>query len=276
MGEVMEIAEPLAGSRSDLEGMGTALEYRTIWKSPMSGASRRHQFKFFNRLALSIFRRKLLSIQGGEIIQCFRQPYSLVANHSVKYEALLLPAVVNFLREGHPIHFMADWNFRLWPLVGHLMVLGESITVARKPAKPAILNVLRPLYVGKNPPMDQARIYLEKGEPVGIFPEGTANANAGRLLRGDRGAAWLSLQTRVPLLPVGIRFRGNHPDWRIQEFSPMEIEFGQPMFPEDRLEDKPSDLETVKHWHEAMMKQISELCRKNWNPQTKRKKYESD
>jgi len=43
----------------------------------------------------------------------------LVLNHSTKLEAVLLPALLMLLRGGHHLHFMADWNYRLIPGLGH-------------------------------------------------------------------------------------------------------------------------------------------------------------
>jgi len=273
---VRKIEWPLAGSRPIPEDAGTRLAFRAIWRTPLPGARGKFQFRFFNRVVLSLLRGKLLNMRGAGIIHDYHKPYVLVANHSLRYEAVLLLTLVNHLREGHPIHFLADWNYRLWPLIGHLMVLAESITVVRKPAKPAFLNVFKPLFTDDIAPLEKARLYLEQGEPVGIFPEGTRNPNPSRMLLGDRGAAWLSLQAGVPVLPVGIRFPGVPPSGHIVEWTPLEIEFGNPLFPSARLEGRASDLDAVKEWHETIMMEISRLCRKEWNPKLRRKKHESD
>ncbi len=44
---------------------------------------------------------------------------------------------------------------------------------------------------------------LEKGEGIGIYPEGTRSRD-GRLYRGRTGVAWLALSTGAPVVPVGL------------------------------------------------------------------------
>ena len=50
---------------------------------------------------------------------------------------------------------------------------------------------------------DQVRRVLDRGEVVGVFPEGTRSRD-GLLHRGHSGAAHLALTTGAPLVPVGI------------------------------------------------------------------------
>lgn len=50
---------------------------------------------------------------------------------------------------------------------------------------------------------EQIRDVLDRGEVVGIFPEGTRSRD-GLLHRGHSGAAHLAITTGVPLVPVGI------------------------------------------------------------------------
>ena len=105
---VTKIEWPLAGSRPVPEDAGTGLAFRAIWRTPLPGARGKFQFRFFNRVVLSLLRGKLLNMRGAGIIHDYRQPYIMVANHSLRYEAMLLLTLVNYLREGHPIHFLAD------------------------------------------------------------------------------------------------------------------------------------------------------------------------
>lgn len=45
--------------------------------------------------------------------------------------------------------------------------------------------------------------FIESGDGVGIYPEGTRSRD-GRLYRGRTGVGWLALTTGVPVVPVGL------------------------------------------------------------------------
>jgi 1-acyl-sn-glycerol-3-phosphate acyltransferase len=158
------------------------------------------------------------------------------------------------------VHFVADWNFRMIPGVGLLYRRGGAITVVRKPARPRFLNVLRPLYADPVPALERARRHLLAGRSVGIFPEGTVNRDPARLLAGRGGAARLSLETGVAIVPAGIRF----PHRTDNALGSMEIEFGAPLQPPQIAGAAP--LALVREWHAAAMTEIARLSGKQWNP----------
>ncbi|MFH5231144.1 lysophospholipid acyltransferase family protein [Antrihabitans spumae] len=51
--------------------------------------------------------------------------------------------------------------------------------------------------------MNTARIYLDKGKLVGLYPEGTRSPD-GRLYKGKTGLARLALETGVPVIPCAM------------------------------------------------------------------------
>jgi 1-acyl-sn-glycerol-3-phosphate acyltransferase len=153
-----------------------------------------------------VTRRCVHSLDGLEHIAPGRDPFILALNHGTRLEALLVPPFLFLLRHGERIHFMADWNFRMVPGIDLLYRRAGVITIARKPARPRFLNVLKPLFTDAVPPADQARRHLAAGRSVGVFPEGTVNRDPLRLKRGRPGAAQLSLETGVPVVPVGLRY----------------------------------------------------------------------
>lgn len=205
------------------------------------------------RAVASLSQRAVLSIAGQERVMPACDPFILVANHSTRLESIILPSLLMLLRGGRPVHFMADWNFMLLPLVGRLYRSAQVIVVPHKDARPRFLNALRPLFRSDLPPFEQARRHLEAGRSVGLFPEGTVNRDRRFLLRGRLGAARLSLETGVPVVPVGLRFPLAAADAAIAEGSPMEIEFGAPLVPEAQA-GRP---QFVREWHEEVMSAIA-------------------
>jgi 1-acyl-sn-glycerol-3-phosphate acyltransferase len=206
-------------------------------------------------------RGKVHSIAGLEHIAPDRDPFILALNHGTRLEALLVPPLLILLRRGQRIHFMADWNFRMIPGVGLLYRRAGVITVARKPARPRFLNLLKPLFTDQMSPTEQARRHLAAGRSVGVFPEGTVNRDPLRLKRGRPGAAQLSLETGVPVVPVGLRFPTVPRGAAIPEGSPMAIEIGPPLMPP--AAGKPA-YAAIWARHGEIMTAIARLSGKSW------------
>jgi 1-acyl-sn-glycerol-3-phosphate acyltransferase len=146
------------------------------------------------RAAALIASRHVVAIHGMHNVQAAKDPFILAANHSTRRESLLVPALLFLHRGGRLVHFLADWNFRLIPGVGFLYSRAQVVTVARKSAKPRLLNVFKPLYAHPEPALERARIHLAAGRPIGVFPEGQVNRDPSRLLRGRHGTARLSIE----------------------------------------------------------------------------------
>jgi 1-acyl-sn-glycerol-3-phosphate acyltransferase len=203
--------------------------------------------------------RNVRTVRGLEHVGIDRDPFILAINHSTRLEALVIPALLMLLRGGRRVHFLADWNFRIIPGVGLLYSRSGAITVMRKSAKPRFLNLLKPLFSSPTSSAEQARQHLISGRSIGIFPEGTVNRNTDRLLRGRLGAARLSLETGIAVVPAGLRFPDMARGEVIPEASPMDISFGPPL--------EPSSAMTLPAWHAAIMTAISAVSGKSWNHQ---------
>jgi 1-acyl-sn-glycerol-3-phosphate acyltransferase len=202
------------------------------------------------------------SIAGLEHIAPGRDPFILALNHGTRLEALLVPPLLFLLRDGQRIHFMADWNFRMIPGVGLLYRRAGVITIMHKPARPRFLNLLKPLFTDQTSPSEQARTHLAAGRSIGVFPEGTVNRDPLRLKRGRPGAAQLSLETGVPVVPVGLRFPTVPRGAPIPEGSPMAIEIGPPLIPP--AAGKPAYV-AIWGWHGEIMTAIARLSGKSWD-----------
>ncbi|MEW6303932.1 MAG: lysophospholipid acyltransferase family protein [Verrucomicrobiota bacterium] len=225
--------------------------------------------RFLTRGTLVAFRQRILEVQGLEHVRPENDPFILVLNHSQKLEAVLAPAIFFHYRDGKRIHFIADWNFCLIPGVYLFYRAGQTITLVRKPARPRFLNVFKPLFTDGVPAYERARQRLDAGASVGIFPEGTTNRDSSRLLRGFNGAAKLSLESGVKVVPVGLTFPGVPPGEKVSEFAPMRVNIGPPMQPE-KLNGAPS-AEAVNDWHACVMRAIGRLSGKEWQANTSRR-----
>lgn len=210
-----------------------------------------------------ISRGRMRGLSGLEHIGPEKDPFILVLNHSSYQEALLVPALLFLLRRGRRIHFLADWHFRMIPGVNLLYRRGGVVTVTRKPARLRVLNGLKPLFADALPPIEQARQHLREGRSVGIFPEGTINRDPLRLLKGRTGAARLSLETGIPIVPAGLRFPTSPATGRIREGSIMEMAIGAPLTPPP-CPGGAATLAGVRAWHGQIMTAISALSRKSW------------
>ena len=232
-----------------------------------------HSPGFLSTLAVktcaAVGARFVVEISGQEHLHPDNDPFIVVLNHNQKLEALYVPGILIHLRKGKIIHFLADWNFCLVPGVWLFYHWGHVITIARKPAKPRFLNIFKPLFTSREPGFTRAERALAEGRPIGIFPEGTTNRNPTRLLKGFSGAAQLSLQTQVPVLPIGIRFPNHDRTKPIPECIPVSLNIGAPLDPQP-VSGKPK-LDQIRAWHRQIMTTIADLSGKTWQPQNRRK-----
>lgn len=240
-----------------------------ICKGPLPELKGQFLTRLFTRTTLLLKRKNVLGIEGIEHVSGQKDPFIVVANHSQRSEALLLPAILFFLRKGRRIHFMADWNFCLFPPIGLLYWCGEVILLTRKPAKPMFLNIFRPLFTSRLTGFAKAHSLIKEGKSIGIFPEGTTNRHPKRLLKGYSGAARLALETGIPVVPTGLYFPGFTGVQPIQESSPVQIRFAPPILPVARVENP--TLQQIKSLHEEIMTEISRLCGKSWQRRSQRK-----
>ena len=203
---------------------------------------------------------RVRAVHGLEHIAPENDPIVLVANHNTRREALLVPGLLVFYRGGRLIRFLADWNFRLIPGIGFIYRRSGAITVTRKSARPRFLNLLKPIYRDPLTSLERARRHLANGHSVGTFPEGTVNRDSARLLVGRTGAARLSLEARVPVVPMGIRF----PEATAERPGPMELFIGAPRRPPAATK-TPAPFSAVREWHASIMTDIARLSGKEWS-----------
>jgi 1-acyl-sn-glycerol-3-phosphate acyltransferase len=207
-------------------------------------------------------RARVRIISGLEFVDPANDPFILVLNHSTRRESLLVPAALLLHRGGRLIHFMADWNFRLVPGLGLIYGRAQTITVTRKSARPRLLNALKPWYLEPLPAVERARTCLLAGRSVGIFPEARVNRDPVRLLKGRTGAAFLSLETGLPIIPAGIYLPDAGAERPLQR-AMLEIRIGAPLNPPP-LTSCRAPIADLRAWHATIMAEIARLSGKAW------------
>ena len=245
---------------------------RDVIQHPMPGLPPERWIGFWIRLLTWIAKSRVLEVRGLEHIRTTQDPFVLTPNHSQRLEALVLPALLGFLRNGKVVHFFADWLVMLYPIIGRVVMMHGPIVVTRKPAKIAWLNRFRVRFANVLPPFEQAAHLLKAGESVAIFPEGTMNRDRTRLLRGFSGAAQLTLKEQISVVPAGIRFPRRKGSGRITDWEPWVLEFGPPLHPPPLKTAEP-EIREIRDWHAQIMQAISSLSGKQWTPENQRTRY---
>lgn len=140
-------------------------------------------------------------------------PFVVAANHYSHLDPVVIGASV-----GKPIRYLAvDELFGISTIFDRLLGWVGVIPISRSRAPVRTLRV--------------ALARLEAGEIVGVFPEGTRVSRWGDL-PPKRGAAWLAVRAKVPLLPVAVvgtdRAFGLDNRWHS---APIGVVVGRPLSP---------------------------------------------
>jgi 1-acyl-sn-glycerol-3-phosphate acyltransferase len=154
-------------------------------------------------------------VEGGHQLPR-RGPVILAANHVSFFDSVVLIMTVRrTLSFVGKVEYLDSWKTRrLLPALG-------MIPVDRTDGRRAVTA------------LKIAASVLEAGQLFAIYPEGTRSPD-GNLHAGHTGAAYLSMATRVPIVPVGIvgTNRIQPPGTRIpRPFRPVTVRFGTPIDP---------------------------------------------
>lgn len=105
-----------------------------------------------------------------------------------------------------------------------------------------------------------AKECLEQGKVIGVYPEGTRTLT-GELQRAKTGVARLTLASKVPVLPVGLKgtFDILPKGKNIPSFKRAEVNFGKMMY-FDEYYGKENDKKTIRLVVNKIMKEIAKLC----------------
>jgi len=242
------------------------LSRSTLLTTPYRHPPERRSTRWVIRATLLALGSFVRSVDGIDRLRRLDGPFVAALNHSQRTEAFLVPALLAWLRGGRIIRFLADWNFMLLPPVYLLYKSARVIPVTTKRARPRILTPLRDLLAPPPTGFACARQCLKDGRPVGLFVEGTTNPHPTCLLRGKRGAARLSLEADVPVLPVGIRFPDHdNPSQPIANGESLSVHVGVPMSPPTTAD--------VADWHAAIMRAVADRAAASWAPSHARRPH---
>ena len=183
-----------------------------------------------------------ISVVGGDNVPA-HGPAILAPNHVSVIDSFFLPATlgrrITFVGKSE---YLDDWKTRrLFPALGMIPIdRGGGNASARA--------------------LDTAARLLTDGELFGVYPEGT-RARDGFLHKGHTGAARLSMRTGAPIIPVGILGTRavQPPDARAPKpFRPVEVRFGEPIFPSETGSATNQRLQ-LRHMTDELMFEIKNL-----------------
>lgn len=157
-------------------------------------------------------------VRGGHHIPS-AGPAVIAANHIGYLDFTFIGGAAR--ARGRRIRFMAKRSVFAVPVVGRLMNAMHHIPVDRMHGASAYRRALN---------------LLDAGQIVGVFPEATIS-RSWLLKPFRRGAAGLSVNRRVPLLPVvvwgGHRILTVDGHWSARRRMPITIIIGEPLHPHD-------------------------------------------
>jgi 1-acyl-sn-glycerol-3-phosphate acyltransferase len=171
---------------------------------------------------------QLIEVEHAERLAAIPEPAIFALNHANALEALLVPAALLYLRAGRPLHFLADWMYVEAPVLGWLLRQSDPIPVYGKPARFRLRERHRRERL-RRPVLEACLAQLDRGESIGIFPEGTRNRRGGALLRGRRGLGELALAAAVPVVPAAISYPAQARLGRVPHAGRLLLTIGEPL-----------------------------------------------
>jgi 1-acyl-sn-glycerol-3-phosphate acyltransferase len=178
-------------------------------------------------------------------------PFILAANHVSALDSVILEALL----PRYP-YFMAKSELFRHPLAALLLRYAGAFPVERKGGDEwAILHAMR---------------VLEKGQVLGIYPEGTRSQSRGTLGRAKTGAVRIALQKDVPIVPVAIWGT----DTLFSQYRnplrppPVSVRVGKPFEVTSRVTDQPISYDVIRELTTELMTRIADML-----PKEKRGEY---
>lgn len=144
-------------------------------------------------LILPYIRTFMKEIKGRENIPK-NKGFIIAANHASFYDDFAVPAIV-IPTIKKKVHFYVNDRFYKFLPFKWFLDNAECIPISVKRSKNSSKT--------NSAALNKALYYLEKKDPVGIFPEGGRSSD-GKIRQAKTGIAYLLLKAKVPVLPIGI------------------------------------------------------------------------
>lgn len=173
-----------------------------------------------------------LKVEGLENIPP-EGPIIIAPNHVSNWDPIMVAVAIN-----RPIHFMAKAELFNYNILGKLLTKVYVFPVKRGSGdRQAIKHALQ---------------VLEKGNILGIFPEGTRN-KTGQDLNPQSGTAMIALRSKVDIIPVACIGTGRilPMGW----FRPLIVRIGKPISLEDYRDKKVNSV----YMEEISMKVVNRI-----------------
>lgn len=183
-----------------------------------------------------------VEVIGTERLKNVPKGFIVVANHSSHLDApLVMGALPRRMARYLAAGAAADYFFDVWWRRGLTGLFFNAFPVDR---------------TGVNPRSVSAKVLLQHGVPLLVFPEGTRSKDYRRLGTFKPGAAALSAATGAPCIPVALVGAGRaHPrgsNWPKPGRLPVGVVFGEPMYA--RAGETPAEyMDRIKSAIEALL-----------------------
>ncbi|MBP2642911.1 MAG: 1-acyl-sn-glycerol-3-phosphate acyltransferase [Firmicutes bacterium] len=164
-----------------------------------------------------------------------KQGMIIAANHVSYWDPFVMGCG---LPKTKKIHFMAKEELFKVPVLKQIMTLGGTFPVRRGAAD---RNAIR-----------MSVAFLEKGDALGIFPEGTRSKD-GKVRRLQPGMAMIALKAGVPIIPTAIigTLKFSQGQW----FPKFSVVYGNPVLPNPGKTDK----ENMEYLTETVHSEITKM-----------------
>lgn len=207
------------------------------------------------RIIPPIYNLWLRNTEGLENVPKIK-PFIMAMNHASYYDALLLPSILlpKINRKIHPLVNSYYWkNFLVRMFLDHHEAIPVYIKKSHKPKK------------DNNESFNKALNYLKKNEIIMIFPEGKRSSD-GNLRKAYVGVARLALNSKVPVLPIGIIGSDKVlPKGKVfPRFKRCQVKIGKLIY-FNKYYNKKIDNSILENITRIIMKKIAELIEKKYN-----------
>ncbi|MEA2036550.1 MAG: lysophospholipid acyltransferase family protein [Nanoarchaeota archaeon] len=174
--------------------------------------------------------------------------FIIAANHSSFMDDLAIaPMIISYINKK--VHMYCNDRFYKNKFFATFLRWGECIPISIQTKNKEVNKRAFKL----------ALKYLNKGEPVGIFPEGGRSID-GKLREAKTGIAHLALESKVPVLPIGII--GSHKTFpkgaKFPKFKRFDIKIGQFIYLDEYFSRK-NNKKILKEATTLIMKDIGKL-----------------